>query len=209
MTATRNTLRVQALLTSQSLSYAPATVQGHRVVLLRGDSFIGVAAAVRGTEYVVLLLPGVTLVREHAADTGVGEALFCAAQVHRTPMVLNVNVEWREVSATPQQWRDGFADDMEAERQSEVFREKLEFLGVPAALSHLPDRVARRYVQKTTPSRLFQEVWLGASQVTFEIMASVDKPGEPALRSLEQLAEQAEVFVDREIIGSWPSLQPQ
>jgi hypothetical protein len=208
MTGTRNTLRVQELLHGK-LSYAPETVQGNHVVLLRGDTLIGVAAAVKGPEYVVLLLPGVAMSRALEADTSEGEALFCAAQLHRTPVLLNINVEWREVSATPQQWRASFVDDMQVERESEVFRENLEFVELPAALERLPDRLARRYFQKKNPSRLFQDVWLGASQVNFEVVVSVDQPGEAALRSLEVLAEQAEIFVDREIISSWSGLQPQ
>jgi hypothetical protein len=207
MTTAGNIMRSRALLTSESLRYTPGSVQGHRIVSLRGEGFIGVAAATSASEYVVLLLPGVTLLRERRADTSVGEALFCEAQVHRGTVVLTINISWREAPATPQQWRDTFAEDLEVERQSAAFRDKLEFVDVPEAFRELPDRVVRRYVPKSNPLRLFQDIWLGASRVNFEIMASVDRPEDTAPRGLDPLVEQAEVFVDRDLIRTWSGLE--
>lgn len=92
---------------------------------------------------------------------------------------------------------------------SEAFREKLQFLDIPKAFRELPDRVARRYVHRDSTSRLFQDVWLGVAQVTFEVMASVDNPGTPSHRSLDLLVEQAEAFVDRDILRSWSGIEPQ
>jgi hypothetical protein len=209
MTTAGNIMRSRALLVSESLRYTPGRVQGHRVVSLRGDGFIGVAAAQSASEYVVLLLPGVTLLRERKPDTSVGEALFCEAQVQRGTVVLTINVAWRESAATPQQWRDTFADDLDFERQSAAFRDKLEFVDVPEAFRLLPDRVVRRYVPKSNPARLFQDVWLGASRINFEVMASVDNPNEATPRGLDPLIEQAEVFVDRDLIHSWPGIGPE
>lgn len=207
MTTAGNIMRSGALLVSESLRYTPGSVQGHRVVTMRGDGFIGVAAALNASEYVVLLLPGVTLVRERKPDTSVGEALFCEAQAQRGTVVLTINVAWRESAATPQQWRDTFADDLDLEKESAAFRDKLEFVDVPEAFRHLPDRVVRRYVPKSNPARLFQDVWLGASRINFEVMASVDNPNESAPRGLDPLIEQAEVFVDRDLIHSWPGVE--
>ncbi|HYO71815.1 MAG TPA: hypothetical protein VEU33_37635 [Archangium sp.] len=207
MTTAGNIMRSRALLVSESLRYTPGNVQGHRVVSMRGDGFIGVAAALSASEYVVLLLPGVTLLRERKPDTSVGEALFCEAQVQRSTVVLTINVAWRESAATPQQWRDTFADDLDLEKQSDAFRDKLEFVDVPEAFRDLPDRVVRRYVPKSNPARLFQDVWLGVSRINFEIMTSVDNPNEAAPRGLEPLIEQAEVFVDRDLIRSWPGVE--
>jgi hypothetical protein len=207
MTTAGNIMRSRALLVSESLRYTPGSVQGHRVVTMRGDGFIGVAAALSASEYVVLLLPGVTLLRERKPDTSVGEALFCEAQVQRSTVVLTINVAWRESAATPQQWRDTFADDLDLERQSDAFRDKLEFVDVPEAFTHLPDRVVRRYVPKSNPARLFQDVWLGASRINFELMASIDMPQESAARGLEPLIENAEVFVDRDLIRAWPGVE--
>ncbi|REG37600.1 hypothetical protein ATI61_101587 [Archangium gephyra] len=207
MTTAGNIMRSRALLVSESLRYTPGHVQGHRVVSMRGEGFIGVAAALSASEYVVLLLPGVTLLRERKPDTSVGEALFCEAQVQRSTVVLTINVAWRESAATPQQWRDAFADDLDLEKESDAFRDKLEFVDVPEAFRHLPDRVVRRYVPKSNPARLFQDVWLGASRINFEVMASVDNPNEAAPRGLEPLIEQAEVFVDRDLIRSWPGVE--
>jgi hypothetical protein len=204
-----NTVNTRSLLTSKGLSYAVEIVQGHRTVLLQGDSFIGVAAALTRTGYAVLLLPGVTLVRSRKADTGVGEALFAEVQILRDKLVLTINVEWRDVSITPQQWREAFADDMAVEMESEAFSEKLRFLDIPKAFEHLPDRVARRYVHRDSSSRLFQDLWLGVAQITFEVMASVDNPGTPSHRSLDLLVEQAEIFVDRDILRSWSGIEPQ
>ncbi len=209
MTTGGNTFRARSLLKSQGADYALITVQGHRAVVLRGDSFIGVAAALTRTEFAVLLLPGVTILRTRKADTGVGEALFAEVQILRDKLVLTVNIEWRDVSVTPQQWREAFAEDMATEMQSEAFSEKLRFLDIPEAFHHLPDRVARRYVQRANPSRLFQDVWLGVAQVNFEVMASVDNPGTPSQRSLDVLVEQAEAFVDRDILRSWSGIDPQ
>jgi hypothetical protein len=207
MTTAGNIMRSRALLVSESLHYTPGNVQGHRVVSMRGEGFIGVAAALSSSEYVVLLLPGVTLLRERKPDTSVGEALFCEAQVQRSTVVLTINVAWRELAATPQQWRDTFADDLDLEKESDAFRDKLEFVDVPEVFRHLPDRVVRRYVPKSNPARLFQDVWLGASRINFELMASVDNPNEAAPRGLEPLIEQAEVFVDRDLIRSWPGVE--
>ncbi len=207
MTTAGNIMRSRALLTSENLRYTPGSVQGHRIVSLRGEGFIGVAAATSASEYVVLLLPGVTLLRERRADTSVGEVLFCEAQVHRGTVVLTINIAWSESPATPQQWRDTFAEDLEVERQSAALRDKLEFVDVPEAFQHLPDRVVRRYVPKSNPARLFQDVWLGASRINFEIMASVDNPNEAAPRGLDPLIEQAEVFVERDLIRSWPGVE--
>jgi hypothetical protein len=139
----------------------------------------------------------------------VGEALFCEVQVLREKLVLTINLEWRDVSLTPQQWRAAFAEDMAVETESEAFREKLEFLDVPPEFQNLPDRVARRYIQRANPSRLFQDVWLGVAQLTFEVMASVDNSGAPPHRSLDQLVEQAEVFLDRDILRTWSGVEPQ
>lgn len=207
MTTAGNIMRSRALLVSESLRYTSGTVQGHRVVSMWGDGFIGVAAALNASEYIVLLLPGVTLLRERRPDTSVGEALFCEAQVQRGTVVLTINVAWRESAATPQQWRDSFAEDLDLERQSAVFRDKLEFVDVPEVFQRLPDRVVRRYVPKSNPARLFQDVWLGVSRINFEVMASVDNPNESAPRGLDPLIEQAEVFVDRELIRSWPGVE--
>ncbi|MFY0567981.1 hypothetical protein ACN28E_29690 [Archangium lansingense] len=208
MTTAGNIMRSRALLTSESLRYTPGSVLGHRIVSLRGDGFIGVAAATSASEYVVLLLPGVTLLRERKPDTSVGEAVFCEAQVQRSTLVLTINVAWRESPATPQQWRDTFAEDLEIERKSAAFREKLEFVDVPEAFRDLPDRVVRRYAPRSNLLRLFQDVWLGASRVNFEIMASVDRPEDTAPRGLDPIVEQAEVFVDRDLIHTWPGLEP-
>ncbi len=204
-----NTLKARSLLKSQGADYAHITVQGHRAVLLRGDTFIGVAAALTRTEFAVLLLPGVTVLRTRKADTEVGEALFAEVQILRDKLMLTVNVEWRDVSLTPPQWREAFADDMAVEMESEAFSEKLQFLDIPEAFRNLPDRVARRYVHRDNPSRLFQDVWLGAAQINFEVMASVDNTGTPPHRSLELLVEQAEVFVDRDIVRAWSGIEPQ
>jgi hypothetical protein len=209
MTTGGNTLKARSLLTGKGVNCTLETVQGHRTVLLRGDTFIGVAAALTRTEYAVLLLPGVTMVRSRKADTDVGEALFCEVQVLRDKLMLTINVEWRDVSLTPQQWREAFADDMAVEIESEAFREKLEFLDIPQAFQNLPDRVARRYIQRENPARLFQDVWLGVAQLTFEVMASVDNSGSPPHRGLDQLVEQAEAFVDRDILRTWSGIEPQ
>ena len=204
-----NTFKARSLLKSQGADYSLITVQGHRAALLRGDTFIGVAAAITRTEFAVLLLPGVTLLRTRKADTSVGEVLFAEVQVLREKLMLTVNVEWRDVSVTPQQWREAFADDLAVEMASEAFREKLQFLDIPPAYRDLPDRVARRYVHRDSSSRLFQDVWLGVGQVTFEVMASVDHPGTPSHRSLDVIVEQAEAFVDRDILRSWSGIDPQ
>jgi hypothetical protein len=209
MTTGGNTLKARSLLTSKGVSYALETVQGHRTVILLGDTFIGLAVALTRTEYAVLLLPGVTMVRSRKADTGVGEALFAEVQVLHDKLVLTINIEWRDVSITPQQWREAFADDMAVEMESEAFREKLEFLDIPPAFQHLPDPVARRYIHRENPARLFQDLWLGVAQITFEVMASVDNSGAPPHRSLDQLVEQAEVFVDRDILRIWSGIEPQ
>jgi len=209
MTTGGNTLKARSLLRSQGADYAWITVKDHRAVLLRGDTFIGVAAALTRTEFAVLLLPGVTLLRSRKADTGVGEALFAEVQILREKLVLTVNVEWRDVSLTPPQWREAFADDMAVEMASEAFVEKLQFLDIPREFRDLPDRVARRYVHRDSSSRLFQDVWLGVGQVTFEVMASVDHPGTPSHRSLDVIVEQAEAFVDRDILRSWSGIDPQ
>lgn len=208
MTTAGNIMRSRALLTSESLRYTPGSMLGHRVVSLRGDGFIGVAAGTSASEYVVLLLPGVTLLREREPDTSVGEALFCEVQVQRGMLVLTINIAWRESPATPQQWRDTFAEDLEAEKKSAALRDKLEFVDVPEVYRQLPDRVVRRYVPKVNPLRLFQDVWFGASRVNFELMASVDRPEDAAPRGLEPLVEQAEVFVERDLIHTWPGLGP-
>lgn len=208
MTTAGNIMRSRALLTSESLRYTPGNVLGHHVVSLRGDGFIGVAAATSASEYVVLLLPGITLLRERKPDTSVGEALFCEAQVQRSTLVLSINIAWRESPATPQQWRDTFAEDLDLEMKSAAFRDKLEFVDVPEAFRQLPDRVVRRYVPKANPLRLFQDVWLGASRINFEIMASVDRPEDTAPRGLDPLVEQAEVFVDRDLLRTLPGLEP-
>lgn len=209
MTTAGNIMRSRALLMSEGLRYTAERVLGHRVVSLRGEGFIGVAAATSASEYVVLLLPGVTLLRERKPDTSVGEAVFCEAQVQRSTLVLSINIAWRESPATPQQWRDTFAEDLELEKQSAAFRDKLEFVDLPEAYRHLPDRVVRRYVPKANPARLFQDVWLGASRINFEIMASVDRPNEAAPRGLDPLIEQADVFVERDLIHTWPGIRPE
>jgi hypothetical protein len=98
---------------------------------------------------------------------------------------------------------------MAVEIESEAFREKLEFLDIPQAFQNLPDRVARRYIQRENPARLFQDVWLGVAQLTFEVMASVDNSGSPPHRGLDQLVEQAEAFVDRDILRTWSGIEPQ
>ncbi|HEX8704141.1 MAG TPA: hypothetical protein VF815_35240 [Myxococcaceae bacterium] len=204
-----NTFKARSLLKSEGADYTLITVKEHRAALLRGDTFLGVAAAISRTEFAVLLLPGVTLLRTRKADTHVGEALFAEVQILREKLVLTVNVEWRDVSLTSQQWREAFADDMAIEMESEAFREKLQFLDIPPAFRELPDRVARRYVHRDSTSRLFQDVWLGVAQVNFEVMASVDNPGTPSHRSLDVLVEQAEAFVDRDILRSWTGIEPQ
>ena len=209
MTTGANTLKARSLLKSPGVDYALITVKERRAVLLRADTFIGVAAALSRTDFAVLLLPGVQLLRTRKADTGVGEALFAEVQILRDKLVLTVNVEWRDVSVTPQQWREAFADDMAVERESEAFSEKLQFLDIPKAYRDLPDRVARRYVHRDSTSRLFQEVWLGVAQINFEVMASIDNTGTPVHRSLDLLIEQAEAFVDRDILRSWSGMEPQ
>jgi len=209
MTTGANTLKARSLLKSPGVDYALITVKEHRAVLLRADTFIGVAAALSRTDFAVLLLPGVQLLRTRKADTGVGEALFAEVQILRDKLVLTVNVEWRDVSVTPQQWREAFADDMAVEMESEAFSEKLQFLDIPKEYRNLPDRVARRYVHRDSTSRLFQEVWLGVAQINFEVMASIDNSGTPVQRSLDLLIEQAEAFVDRDILRSWSGFEPQ
>jgi hypothetical protein len=209
MTTGANTLKARSLLKSPGVDYALITVKEHRAVLLRADTFIGVAAALSRTDFAVLLLPGVQLLRTRKADTGVGEALFAEVQILRDKLVLTVNVEWRDVSVTPQQWREAFADDMAVEMESEAFSEKLQFLDIPKEYRQLPDRVARRYVHRDSTSRLFQEVWLGVAQINFEVMASIDNSGTPVQRSLDLLIEQAEAFVDRDILRSWSGFEPQ
>jgi hypothetical protein len=198
MTTGANTLKARSLLKSPGVDYALITVKEHRAVLLRADTFIGVAAALSRTDFAVLLLPGVQLLRTRKADTGVGEALFAEVQILRDKLVLTVNVEWRDVSVTPQQWREAFADDMAVEMESEAFSEKLQFLDIPKEYRNLPDRVARRYVHRDSTSRLFQEVWLGVAQINFEVMASIDNSGTPVQRSL-----------DRDILRSWSGFEPQ
>lgn len=209
MTTGANTLRARSLLKSPGVDCALITVKEHRALLLRADTFIGVAAALNRTDFAVLLLPGVELLRTRKADTGVGEALFAEVRILRDKLVLTVNVEWRDVSVSPRQWREAFAEDMAAEMESEAFSEKLQFLDIPKAHRDLPDRVARRYVHRGSTSRLFQDVWLGVAQVHFEVMASIDNPGTPVHPSLDLLVEQAEAFVDRDILRSWSGIQPQ
>ena len=209
MTTGANTLKARSLLKSKGVDYALITLHDRRAVLLRADTFIGVAAALSRTEFAVLLLPGVQLLRTRKADTGVGEALFAEVQILRDKLVLTVNVEWRDVSVPPQQWREAFAEDMAVEMESEAFSEKLQFLDIPKAYRDLPDRVARRYVHRDSTSRLFQDVWLGVAQINFEVMASIDNPGTPVHPSLDVLIEQAEVFVDRDIMRSWSGIEPQ
>ena len=139
MTTAGNIMRSRALLTSEGLRYTAESVLGHRVVSLRGEGFIGVAAATNASEYVVLLLPGVTLLRERKPDTSVGEAVFCEAQVQRSTLVLSINIAWRESPATPQQWRDTFAEDLELEMRSAAFRDTSQAgRVVAAAFDHLP-----------------------------------------------------------------------
>jgi hypothetical protein len=209
MTTGGNTLKARSLLQSQGTDYAWITLKDHRALLVRGDTFIGVAAALTRTEFAVLLLPGVTLLRSRKADTGVGEAVFAEVQILREKLVLTINIEWRDASLTPSQWREAFADDMAAEMTSEAFVEKLQFLDIPEPFRDLPDRVARRYVHRGSTSRLFQDMWLGVAQITFEVMASAGNPGTPAHRGLDALVEQAEAFVDRDILRSWSGLEPQ
>jgi hypothetical protein len=204
-----NTFKARSLLKSQGADSTVITLKGHRAVLLHGDTFIGVAAALTRTEFAVLLLPGVTLLRTRKADTSVGEALFAEVRILREKLVLTVNAEWRDVSLTPQQWRETFAEDMAVEMASEAFREKLQFLDIPKPFRHLPDRVARRYIHRDSTSRLFQDVWLGVAQLHFEVMASVDNSGAPSHRGLDLLVEQPEVFVDRDILRSWSGIEPQ
>ena len=216
MAISGNALRARSLFEDGRAEYALITVRDQRAVLLRGEGFLGVAAAlapapaiepVAPAEFAVLLLPEVSLLRLRPTDPSVGEALFADVQVLHDALVLTVNVDWRDVCLTPEQWRTRFASDLAGEK--DALPGQLELLDVPAALRDLPDRVTRRHLQRAKPAQLFQDVWLGTANVNFEVMASLEGPAAAPHQSLDVLAGQALAFVDREVLRSVAGIEPR